>query len=164
MSAVEYVISSLVWSLIGFAVGWLIASMRTDVKTIREAVVHDDERQERERRIDTHRLSRWLGLVAMLLAVATVVQGVAQQRRLNDISECQTEYNNDFAQSVQQRSALGDEDRNALQEMLLALYRQRDDSTEERLRTFEEWVATTQRNERERAEHPLPELPKGDCR
>lgn len=166
MNVIEYVVASLGWSLLGFATGWLAASLRTDVSAIKETVLHEphEENHERLHLPSVDRATRLLGIVVALLAVVTVVQGVVAQRRIADVAECQAEYNDRFAEALQVRSQLADEDREALHNMLLAVYEQRHDSRAERYRTFQQWVETTQANERERADHPVPELPKGDCR
>lgn len=156
-----YLINSAAWSVVGFISGWLLATVGRDVKDIKEAVVPDRVKQQRAPHPNGMRV---LGIVVALLAIVTVVQGYMLSSKQAAVVECQATYNDRFAEATQRRAALADEDREALTNMLLGLYRQRDDSERERLRTFEQWVETTQRNERYREAHPLPELPKGDCR
>jgi hypothetical protein len=163
----EYIVNSLGWSLAGFAAGWAVASLRRDVNTIKEAVMDDEDTRDSEpprARMTVDTATRWLGIVVALLAIVTVTQGVISQRRINAVTECQADYNNRFAEVSQRRAALAEEDRDALQRMLITLYQKRDATSEQRLRIFERWVETVQRNNRERTEHPLPQLPEGDCR
>lgn len=164
----EYVVNSLGWSLAGFAAGWAVASLRRDLTTIKEAVVDDtpdgDQLPAHTSRVSTDTATRWLGIVVALLAIVTVTQGVIAQRRIGEVTSCQARFNSEFAQATSVRAQLANEDRLALQNMLLALYRQRGADEARRLETFQEWVRTVEQSERERAEHPLPELPKGDCR
>lgn len=168
-----YVINSLAWSAGGFAIGWLVASARRDMGEIREAVVHDEDSsvQADDDALSsellhsrTDAVTRWLGVVVALLAIATVTQAYFANQRIADVAECQAEYNTRFAEVTQERSQLANEDRLALQHMLITLYRKRDASSEERLRVFEHWVETVQSNEKQRKLNPLPTLPKGDCR
>jgi len=153
---IEYVVNSFAWSVIGFVVGWLGASLRSDIHTLKEALVPTEEaRAQRLKR--TQRSTRLLGVIVAVLAVATVVQGVIAQQRLNDVSRCQAQYNERFAAASKTRADLADEDRRALNRMLLTLYQKRDASEQERLGVFERWVRITQRNERHRPQ--LPEYP-----
>jgi inorganic triphosphatase YgiF len=115
-------------------------------------------------RLTTQNATRIIGIVVLLLAIFTVVQNTRTTHHLNDVTACQADFNHEFAEVVTLRSKLGDQDRKALQDMLLALYRQRNEDAKQRLRTFEAWVKTTERNERERKQNPLPELPSGECR
>lgn len=168
---IEYVVSSLGWSLLGFIVGWITASLRKDVTAIKERVMPDEdparsgpEPDLRDPHTSTDRATRWLGIIVALLAIVTVTQGVIAQRRIGEVTECQANFNSQFAEATAIRSKLATEDRLALQNMLLSLYRQRGADEARRLETFKEWVVTVESNERERQENPLPELPRGDCR
>lgn len=170
MSALfEYVFNSLAWSGLGFVSGWLVASLRSDVATIREVVMHEDEQTQEDavaarRRHTSRAAQRWVGVAITVLAVATVVQGVIATQRLNDVSHCQAAYNERFAAATKTRAQLAEDDRVALNNLLLSLYRQREATEQQRLATFEQWVEETERNQRERAKTPLPEYPVGgDC-
>lgn len=162
---IEYVISSVGWSLVGFVGGWLVASLRSDVTVIREAVVHDDEHIEHEhelpRRADI--ATRVLGIVVALLAIVTVVQGVVSSRRDAEIVDCQTDFNTEFARVVSLRSELTDADRDALENLMLTLNEQANDRAARR-EAFDQYVDTIRATRAQRAEHPLPELPKGECK
>lgn len=163
-AVVEYVVNSLAWSLVGFALGWVVASLRHDLTQIKETVVHEDP-PPTPRHVTHHpSASRWLGIVVALLAAVTVVQGLIAQQKIADVTACQAEFNRDFAHASSLRSQLAAEDRAALNSMLIALYRQRNQPDSARLDTFREWVKTTQANEVERANHPLPDYPIGDCK
>lgn len=162
MTAVlEYVVGSLGWSLLGFAVGWIAASLRRDVLTIKEAIV--DEEQQFPHGPSVTTATRWLGVIVILLAVASVIQGVVTQRRLSDVTECQAEFNAEFAEVLTLRADLAEEDRVALQSMLIGIYRVREDDAAQEER-FREYVEQIQASNEEREDHPLPELPRGDCR
>lgn len=163
MSAVvEYVVNSLGWSALGFVLGWLVASLRGDVRQIKEVVVPDTEQHPHHNtRIAPTRL---FGVVVTVLAVLTVGQAVLTSHRIGEVAECQARYNDRFAEVTRLRTDLADDDRKALQDMLLALYRQRGANEAQRLETFRRWVETVQASERKRAMNPLPTLPKGDCR
>lgn len=162
---IDYIVSSLGWSLLGFTVGWITASLRTDVTAIKERIVPDSNPTRAERHHEsTDRATRWLGIIVALLAVVTVTQGVVTQRRVGEVTECQAEFNAEFAETSTVRSRLANEDRLALQNMLLALYQQRGADEARRLETFKKWVRTVEASERERQRNPLPELPRGDCR
>lgn len=156
--AIEYVVNSFAWSAIGFTVGWLVASLRTDVHSLKEALVPTEEARTRRLK-STQRATRVLGTIVALLAIATVVQGFVATRRLNEISDCQSTYNRHFAAATKTRAQLAEEDRQALVNLLLSLYQQRDETEQQRLHTFEQWVKTTEANERERRQHPLPSYP-----
>lgn len=168
-----YVINSLAWSAGGFAIGWLVASARQDMGAIREAVVHEDSSTPADDddalssellHSRTDAVTRWLGVVVALLAIATVTQAYFANQRIANVAECQAEYNTRFTEAIRERTQLANEDRDALHNMLITLYRKRDASDKERLRVFKHWVDTVQSNEQQRKLNPLPELPQGDCR
>jgi hypothetical protein len=163
LATVLYVVNSLGWSLVGFAVGWLASSTRRDVRRIKEAVVPDDPGQRPDWSHPTGTATRWLGVVVAVLAVLTVATGYVTTRRVADVAACQADYNHRFTQVSQLRAQLADGDRAAQQNLLLTIYKERGNQAAQ-LRAFTAWADTVQRNEVQRKAHPLPELPEGDCR
>lgn len=161
--AFVYVLSSLVWSAVGFGIGWFLGSTRREVQQIKEAVVPENV-EFRPHHAPPVPSSRLLGIVVMLLAIASVGSTYVANQRISNVTECQADYNDRFADVASYRAALAAEDSQALQTMLITLYRKRDASDKERLRVFERWVKTVQQNSKDRKANPLPNVPKGDCR
>lgn len=164
-ATVLYVVNSIGWSGVGFLLGWIVASMRRDVTVIKETVVDEEPPPPQGHTLETtgERATRVLGVAMIALAIITVVQGHLASSRLADVTDCQAEYNNQFSKVMTLRVDLADQDRKALQNMLVQLYRQRG-SEQARLKTFQRWVRTVERTERQRQLNPLPETPEGDCR
>lgn len=165
VATILYVVNSLGWSLVGFAVGWLAGGARRDVRVIKEAVVpdEDDDEKARPRWMGGMDATRWLGIVVAILAVVTVTQSYLASRRLSEVTDCQADYNQRIVDVTRIRSQLADEDRTALNTMLLTIYTKRDDKPAQ-LAAYTAWVNTVRTNEVERKQHPLPEWPGGDCR
>jgi dipeptide/tripeptide permease len=163
-AALFYIVNSLTWSVVGFIVGSWVASSARRVQQQEAVVPNSTFLAVHGHRMTTQNATRIIGIVVLLLAIFTVVQNTRTSQRLSDVTSCQAKFNHEFAEVSTLRAALADQDRRALQDMLLALYQQRNASQDKRLRTFEAWVATTERNDRARKQNPLPELPSGECR
>ena len=153
-----YLINSLAWSLGGFALGWVVARTRQDMQVIKEAVVPEEESHPQPRPssrrqqhgLGSDRSSRWLGGFVAILAIAVAIQSYLAQRELSEVTECQTEYNQQFSEALRLRTQLATEDRLALQNMLITLYQKRDATQEERAEIFARWVRSTQETEEQR--------------
>lgn len=157
-----YFVNSTAWSALGFIVGWFVASTHRIERG--NAVPNSTFIAVHGHRMTTQVATRIIGIIVLLLAIFTVAQNTSTARHLNEVTDCQARFNHEFAEVSTLRAQLADQDRKALQNMLLALYQQRDATARKRLRTFQQWVKTVERNERERRENPLPELPTGECR
>lgn len=165
MSTATYVVSSLAWSLAGFLLGWLLATLRQDVRIIRRAVMPNTPVATWRGHTMTAALAtRVLGIIVSVLAIVTVASTFIANDRINDATACQAEYNRRFAEVQNLRARLAQEDRDALQNMLITLYQRRGASQAEQLEVFQQWVDTVRSSQRERKQNPLPELPRGDCR
>lgn len=148
----NYVLNSMIWSAGGFAFGWFFSSLycrwlfKTKNPYLHESIAF-----------------RWLGIVIAFMAVATSLQVWQVNSRLTEESQCLAEYQDHVAEVTNLRAELADQDRRALNDMLIGLYENRDATPEERLALFENWVETTRRTEQERRENPLPSLPSYAC-
>lgn len=158
-----YLANSAAWSLVGFAGGWLVASMGRDVKDIRQAVVREEEDAPMNHpHISTSTTTRWLGIFVAALAIVTVAQSVWLTQRQSEVVTCQARFNDAFAQAVKYRATLQDADRDALNTLTVNLYKLRNASEQRRAEEFTRYLARVEDTNAERAKHALPTLP-GRC-
>lgn len=168
-------ISGLVWSLIGFIAGYLVANLKMEMDQIKEAVVNDDsddsgQDEDRDGYAGGHggpggehrpRFPRWLGVVVILLAVVTVAQGVYFSRQARETSHCQAQFNSDFSTALTLRNGWAAEDRAQLTKMIDTVLTGA--TPEVRRKALEDYLAAVHKNDALRAQHPLPELSDRDC-
>lgn len=168
-SPVTYVVDSLIWSAVGFVIGWVSAHLKADVSDIRGAIVTDEQAAQQPQRRQRRRMHehpdavRWLGVFVAVLAVATAIAGVYLDRKQTHVVDCQTRFNSAFAQSITTRAALADHDREALNTFMLTAFRHRNDRAQT-LAAFKAYIDEIEQSSSARAHTPLPELPRDQCR
>jgi len=158
-----YVFNSLLWSAAGFATGWVIARLRPTTEPKEPAVPQSTFLSWHGHRLTTQRATRILGVIVIVLAIFTVVQSVVTSERLAHVTRCQARFNSETAKVASLRADLADRDREALNNLLLTIFRKQGHEAAQR-HAFVSWVHHTEANERERKAHPLPPYPKGDCK
>lgn len=158
---IQDLLPSICWSLIGFLIGWLVGREMLFISQIREAVVSEDERQRTDHNIaDTpEKRSRLLGFVVVTLAVFSVLQGSYYAYETKKSAQCQAQYNDDFAKVLQQRAVWADEDRRELTRTVESILTGPNASR----KALQDYLDTVAKNDKLRAENPLPDLNDRDC-
>jgi hypothetical protein len=113
-------------------------------------------------------LPRWVGVVLILLALATVIQGYYFNRQQNTgseqnqrVTECQARFNQDFASVLELRSRWANEDRAGLNVMLATVLA--GESPAVRRQALVDYLAAVKANDEKRAATPLPDLAHRKC-
>jgi hypothetical protein len=165
------VANSIAWFTAGLVIGFLVGRLRREIREIREVVV-DGEPPTRVRHHRSGRLGeRALGVIVLLLAVATVVQGIVFERQQARVTACQTRFVDDFTDALRVRDRIADEGReNAredrdsiskwLQDLLAADPADRQRITEEYLAGRTQLAKERRVLDQKRTGTPLPMLPK----
>jgi hypothetical protein len=105
--------------------------------------------------------TRWLGIVVALLAILTVTQAYLLRAEQRGIVECQSAYNDQFAHSINARAELTEDDRVALDKLVISIADAEGQADIER--AFARYVERLRETQDQRAQHPLPELPSEAC-
>lgn len=159
---IQDLLPSISWSLIGFVLGWLIGREMLFISQIREAVVPEDERERTDHSVadSPEKRSRLLGIIIVCLAVFSVVQGSYYAYETNKQSSCQAQFNKDFAAVLQKRAQWADEDKAAEIKLFKDLLSAKPGTGASIL---QDYLATTDRTDKLRAENPLPKLEDRGC-
>lgn len=161
MDALNYVIQSLVWSMLGFAGGFFFGRAGREVHQIKEVVVTENDDEPTHAGVSDDRWRQAFGVALIALALATVTQAWYNVEQRRDTVECQVRYNVAMAEAFKARTQYAESDREAL----VAFFRVPATSSDRiRREAYFDLVETYQRNDRLREKHPLPTLPQGDCR
>jgi hypothetical protein len=168
-----YIVLSVAWFGLGVAVGQWLCRMSNDVHQIKEKLVGEpddgaSEAEAEEKRARADLLGRILGLVVVLAAVASVLvsldasrETTAATRRLAAITACQRDYNQRFTVALQARQAITDEDRAALDELVVSVFSAttRDASRD----ALAHYIDRRRQADAARRAHPLPAPADGNC-
>jgi hypothetical protein len=149
------------WSLIGFVGGWLVGREMLYISQIREAVVPKAERERTNHTVTSGQRSRLLGFIVVLLALFSVLQGALFTWDVQKKSECQAQFNSDFAQVATRRALWADEDKAALVKMLTDALNGA--TPEIRRKAVQDYLDTIEKTDRLRAENPIPKLQDRNC-
>jgi urease accessory protein UreF len=155
----------------GFVVGFLLGRMSRDTHDI--AVTMDqgefvDERKRRRR--PTYQSV--MGVVVVLLGLATAVQGIYQDSATRRVANCTRAYANGFADAIDARSEASAASQNALDgwmttldELLTRATPETDTAAaRERFRlSTAEYLSKRAEFKKQQAEHPLPPPPRDVC-
>lgn len=66
-------------------------------------------------------VQRWIGIIIVALALASVIAVAVQTTKLHEITECQAEYNNAYTKAIEARSLAARNERQAQRDLLLTL-------------------------------------------
>lgn len=155
---IEELLPSISWSIIGFIVGWLVGREMLFVTQIREAVVPEEEIERTDPKLPKG--NRVLGIVVIILAIFTVVQGSYFAYENNQKSECQAQFNADFAKVLGLRAQWANEDKNAEIKLFTDLLAAKPGGGRVILQKY---LEVTARTDKLRAENPLPKLEDRNC-
>ena len=101
------------------------------------------------------RSAPWIGVIVLLLAVATSTQSYLYQR-------CQSDRNDEFARVIKVRAQWAKEDQDALRQLIRTAVQQPVDR-DRNFRATINWLSTVEKNDTLRSQNPLPDIEKG-CR
>jgi hypothetical protein len=160
MELLNDLLPSFSWSLVGFTIGWLVGREMLFISQIREAVVPEEEIERTEQRLPAPNRNRLLGIVVIILALFTVTQGSYYAYETNKKSECQAQYNADFARVIGLRAKWSDEDKKAETKLWRDFLAAKPGQSRKILQTY---LDATERTDKLRAENPLPKLEDRNC-
>lgn len=148
------------WSIIGFVVGWLVGREMLFLSQIREAVVPEEEIERTEPKLPSAKGNRLLGIVVICMAMFTVAQGSYYAWDRNRQTDCQAQYNKDFAATLRKRAQWADEDKAAEIKLFTDLLAAKPGTG---AKILQDYLDTTARTDKLRAENPLPKLEDRNC-
>lgn len=100
---------------------------------------------------------RIVGIIIIVLALMTVGSTAYYNHEQREITRCQAQYNDQFAQQIKERNKISESDRENLTALVKAVVNSK--SREESHKALENYLKTMEKNDEERKEHPLPGLP-----
>lgn len=158
MRLLNDLLPSFSWSLIGFILGWLVGREMLFYNRRLEAGVSEEEQAPKPKpRVGGNRL---LGWVIVVLSIFTVLQGSYYAYETNKKSECQAQYNADFAKVIGLRAKWADEDKAAeiklFRDFLTA-------KPGQGAKLLQDYLVATDRTDKLRRENPLPKLEDRGC-
>lgn len=162
----EYVLNALAWSFGGFAVGYFVCATNRDLHSIKEAIVPEQHEPQRQP-VRPYIPNRLLGVILVVMAVVTTVAIALATQQRSEVSECQAEVNRDLITALSERSKIADEDRHALDALILAVVANSDLSEKERQRQGREainnYVKTIAESKAARARVDMPKPTDYEC-
>lgn len=106
-------------------------------------------------------LARLLGVAVILCSLVSVGISVNATRELAHVTGCQTDYNERFAQALTARQVITEEDRAALDELVIRVTSAT--SREESRDALQDYIDRRRRADKARAQNPLPDPLSGHC-
>lgn len=156
------ILSNLVFSIGGFLIGFAVARIGQRVEEVSEAIVEGDKHVALKPRKPRMSWRQALGVVVLLLAVAsTITSAIATREQRNSaeqmrrISSCQAEFNKAYRLAITERSDAANEERKAMRTMLETILNPAA-TPDARLSAISQYSQTLDRAEKTRAQNPLP--------
>lgn len=128
------VLSSLIYSVIGFALGWFAGRQARNIEQIHHAVVHEGDKDAKVKRPRGPVLTQELGVVMIIIAIVIVAQASIFTYKQHQATECLAHHNSQFAQ-----------DRGAFVEFFRT-YQDRKATREDRARAFDMLAQSFEKN------------------
>jgi hypothetical protein len=98
---------------------------------------------------------RWLGIVLVVLSVASIILVAVQTARLNNATACQANYNVAYTRSIQQRAAAARDERQAQRQLLVTLL-SGPTTPEQRRAAFADYLASLDKADQQREAAAIP--------
>lgn len=155
-----YLLESVPWALGGFLVGYLTGAH------VRRTHARQDNTEDSVSRRKWLSSQQILGLVVVLLAVATVVQGVLTTRATEQLAECQQRYSSEFAETINARAQSTSEAQDALDRLMTLVgeaVREPGTDTGAVQRAIDDYLASRREAEANRQRNPYPPPPNSIC-
>jgi len=147
-------VADLAWSIAGFVIGLAAGWVARAVFEIKEAVVPESTPRVERRRRSSDR-TRILGVVVIVLAVFSVISASYQVHEQRQLAQCLATHNAAFADALQQRAEIADDDRAALTRMVRRVVTST--KARETLDALNDYLRTIREGAAEREQIPLPE-------
>jgi hypothetical protein len=159
----SYILLSIVWSFLGFAIGYLVGKSR---QLRRSLVVEPDEENDPDRR--DRNWQRMLGIGLIFLAIFTVATAWYQVDKERETLRCQVQFNQSISSALQLRTQYDDQNRVALISFLTTFGQTSgsEDTAEQQKvlnRSFSDLIQSYQQTEKARKDNPIPDVPTGRC-
>ncbi|HEX5119825.1 MAG TPA: hypothetical protein VFW65_31960 [Pseudonocardiaceae bacterium] len=166
----EYLVESAVWAVVGFVGGYAIG--RVAVTGRDDSTGADVTTDAPEPPPTRHRKGftgqQMLGVVVVILALATVAQGLIQSAATRAVVTCQQEYSNGFADALDARTAASTAAQNSLDSLIGVVGHVIEEPPSPQAATEFAHAVTAYLNtramlKRQRQLHPYPPAPRDLC-
>lgn len=170
-----YLAQTLGWCGVGFVTGFMFGHTARDVHRIAAAVTPAEEdpltepavrRRRWLRRIEPH--PTIVAVVVFVMAILSVVQGIAQSRATEVLVRCQQTYSNAFADALDARSDATGDAQDALDALIARineLLQSGDPRRREELQgAINDYVGKRAEVKALQRDHPYPPPPRAACR
>lgn len=152
------------YGLVWFIAGYVVATVVENRYDKAHHVHHPGRGTMPNRAASTRRTTmpnrivanRWGAAALIVLAVVSTTLSAINAVQRNDQTACFTRYNLAFIEAYRARAIAADQDRSALNRMILAL---NTPDAKARATAFQQYVQDIQDTEQYRKQHPLPEPP-----
>jgi hypothetical protein len=166
-----YVAQSAAWAVGGFLGGYLAGRAARDVHQLASAVETGDTTVDPPPPPSRRRRPRaeWvLGVVVLLLAIVTVVQGLVQSAATRRVVQCQAEYGNAFADALDARTQASAGAQNALDQLVTTIGNTLNGPPSPARaaavhQAIAEYLATRAKLKQQQQAHPYPPAPRDLC-
>lgn len=170
----DYIAESAVWAVTGFAAGFILGRVARDAY---RASSRADPPVETGAPVSTHASGkrRWrpttqwvLGIIVILLAIVTVVQGIVESAATRHVVDCQQEYSNAFADALDARTVSSGQAQDALDTLVTTVgHALSEPPTAQRAADVQKaitaYLASRAALKTEQQQHPYPPAPRDLC-
>lgn len=150
-----YIAQSLVWSLAGFILGWVLGRLGRGVQEMEEVLMPQQARRPWRSRVSPERV---IGAVILVLAAVTMVTSVVAVNRLQTAAECQSRFNDIYRRALIERSESTSEVRSKQAQLATALAAENaslaDPNVKQSLRIYLDAITA---DETSRKANPIPD-------
>lgn len=165
----EYVARSVLLGGCCFVVGFLLGRMTRDTQRIADVITEGEPVDSKERRRRPSYQAA-MGIVVIVLGVATAAQGIYQDSATRRIADCTRAYSDGFAAALDARSEASTAAQNALDELMAtvgSLTTGPEAGTSEARERFRsslsEYLAKRAEAKKQQQENPYPPAPRDVC-
>lgn len=118
--------------------------------------------EQKPRRINGIRV---LGILVILVTIASGVQAYVQGQATQRIANCTKAYSDGFADAIEERSAASADAQNALDDLMFAIAKATPTADRQAAarRAFDTYIAKRAEAKKTQAEHPFPAPPRDVC-
>lgn len=167
MTSLSYIALSLPWSIAGVLVGWFMARSTAAVEAIADAVTKEDTVPEAKPRRPRFTSTNLIGVLVVLLGIATAVQSYAQSDATERLAVCQRAYSDGFADALDARTQANTEAQLALDNLMSTVgdvLTSADPAARDRLTAaVSEYLSKRVEAKKTQAANPYPPAPRDAC-
>lgn len=166
----DYLIESGIWAVVGFVGGFVFGRALATRDRIGDAGMTTPDASG-----PAHARRRWrptgqqiTGIVVVLLAVATIAQGLVESAATRRVVACQQEYGNRFADALDARTAANTTTQAALDRLVMTVGHVLSEKPSaqagiELSHAVSSYLANRAELEKEQQQHPYPPAPRDLC-